>query len=492
MSVRVRYAPSPTGRQHIGGVRTALFNYFYAKSMGGSFVLRIEDTDQTRYTDEAVQDLYDTFDWLGIAWDEGPDKGGPHGPYIQTQRKELYNKYAALLVEKDKAYRCYCSPERLESLRESMEGGKTAGGYDRHCRELTTAKENEYRDRGITPVIRYKVPLDGKTSYKDIIRGEVTTRNRDIPADPVILKSDGLPTYHFAVVIDDHLMKITHAFRAQEWLPNAPLHMLLYRAFGWEPPEFCHLPLILGKDGQKLAKRHGSAAVADFKSAGFTPEAIINYVSLLGWSYDDQREFFSKEELEQLFSIEKLNKAPAVFDYKKLEWFNGQYIRKKPDSELKGLLIPYLKRDGVVSDPITETENAIVDGMIPLIKERLRLLPEVTKLVRFLFEDVEIESIEMLVPKRLDAMQTLDALRSAHAILGDFISRSDEENEQLFRSASETLGIKLGDLLMPVRVAVTGTSASPPLFGSVKLLGAKKTMSRMDHAIKMLESAKSD
>ena len=488
MSVRVRYAPSPTGRQHIGSVRTALFDYFFSRSRGGTFVLRIEDTDQSRFADEALQDLYDTYAWLGVEWDEGPDKGGPFGPYIQTQRRELYQKHIHELVEMGKAYRCYCSPERLDSLRQSAEGGKTAGGYDRRCRELTSDQEDEFKQQGIKPVIRFKVPLEGKTTYSDAILGEISTRNRDIPADPVLVKSDGLPTYHLAVVIDDHHMEITHAFRGQEWLPSAPLHILLYDAFGWPAPLLCHLPVILGKDGQKLGKRHGSTSIAEFKTAGFLPEAIINYVSLLGWSYDDQREFFTKEELGQLFSLEKLNKAAAVFDYKKLEWFNGQYIRKKPDNELKNLLLPYLVADGIVSDPITQTEQEIVDGMMPLVKERLRLLPEVSELVRFLFSDVRIDDAGKLIPKRLDAGGTLAGLKAARDILDGFGGRDDDENERLFREASETLDIKLGDMLMPVRIAVTGSAASPPLFGSIKLLGVGKTLSRVDRAITMLQN----
>ena len=487
MSIRVRYAPSPTGLQHIGGVRSALFDYFFARSMKGTFILRIEDTDQTRTNDESIQDLYDTFEWLGIEWDEGPDKGGNFGPYIQTKRADLYKKFADELVQRGAAYHCYCTQERMDELRKSQGGGKKGTGYDLRCRNLTPDQRNELESNGAASVIRYKVPLDGRTTFNDAILGEVSKKNRDIPADPIIMKSDGLPTYHLAVVVDDHHMEITHALRGQEWLPSAPLHILLYASFGWQPPVFCHLPLVMGKDGQKLSKRHGSTSMREFKNAGYLPEAIINYLSLLGWSFDDQREFFTKDELEELFTLEKLNKAPAVFDYKKLEWFNGQYIRKKSDGELKKLLIPYLENDGVISNPVTEEEEKIMDGMMPLVKERLRLLPDISNLVRFLFHDILLPSGDVLVPKRLSPEKTLLALKKANEMFETFADRSDEENEEAFRDSAAKLDIKLGDMLMPLRVAITGSASSPPLFASIRLLGVLKSKERVGRAIALLE-----
>ena len=486
MKVRVRYAPSPTGLQHIGGVRTALFDYFFARSQGGSFILRIEDTDQARTTDDAMQDLFDTWSWLGIEWDEGPEKGGPFAPYIQSERMDTYQGYADKLVAEGHAYPCFCSQERLDSLREEQEGKKGAIGYDRRCRDLTEAERAELAVE-TAPVIRLKVPLEGKTTVVDLLRGDVTRKNRDIPIDPILLKSDGMPTYHLAVVVDDHLMEITHVFRGQEWLPSAQIHILLYEALGWEPPVFCHLPIVLGKDGKKLSKRHGSTSLRGFREAGYLPEAIINYVSLLGWSYDDQREFFSKEELEELFSLEKLNKAPAVFDYKKLDWFNGQYIRRKSDQELENLLLPYLQKDGVVSTPMTDDERRTVNGMMPLVKERLRLLPEVSGLVGFLFKDVEVTDQASLIPKRLDQPRTLETLKASREIMENFDEQTDEENEELFRKAAEKLDVKLGDMLMPLRVSVTGSTSSPPLFGAMRLLGTDKTVRRIEAAIKLLE-----
>ena len=259
MEVRVRYAPSPTGLQHIGGVRTALFNYFFARANGGKFILRVEDTDRERYSDESLQDLYDTLRWLGISWDEGPLVGGPYGPYIQSERFDLYKQYAEQLVRDGKAYNCYCSPERLEQVRLEQQMSKSeVQGYDRHCRNLGESERAALEKQGIRPVIRLKVPTEGKTTFTDVLMGDITRRNRDVSPDPVLLKSDGFPTYHLANVIDDHMMGITHIMRAQEWIPSGPLHILLYEAFGWEPPLYCHLPMVMGKDGQKLSKRHGS------------------------------------------------------------------------------------------------------------------------------------------------------------------------------------------------------------------------------------------
>lgn len=486
MNVRVRYPPSPTGLQHIGNVRSALFNYFFARTTGGRFILRIEDTDQTRSTETALQDLYDTFAWLGIAWDEGPDKGGDFGPYVQSQRVALYAKYAARLIESEHAYRCFCSAERLETLRNEQEARKEKTGYDGHCRNLTP---EEIADKQNQPhVVRFKMPGRGETTFRDSLLGEIAKKNEDLPADPILLKTDGFPTYHLANVVDDHLMEITHILRAQEWLPSVPLHVLLYEALGWEPPVYCHLPMVLGKDGQKLSKRHGSTALKEYRDAGYLPEAIINYLTLLGWSYDDRREFFTKQELEKLFTIEKLNKAPAVFDPKKLEWFNGQYIRMKSDQELMQLILPFLVRDGLVSDPLTESQKTIVSGMMPLVKERLRLLPDVSEMVRFLFEEPDGYSAEDLIPKKLDASKAADILNTAHALLENFADQSDEQNEQAFRDAAEKLEVKLGSMLMPVRVAVTGTRASPPLFGSLRLLGSGKALQRIDRAIGMLNT----
>ncbi len=491
MSVRVRYAPSPTGLQHIGGVRTALFNYFFARSQKGTFILRVEDTDRQRYSEEAMQDLYDTFDWLGITWDEGPGKGGPFGPYMQSERTELYRQYADMLIDSGHAYYCYCTPERLEKVRQEQQQKKQKHqGYDRHCRNLTEEERREFEEKGVTPVVRFKVPLQGRTMFTDYLLGEVKRNNEDINPDPVLVKRDGYPTYHLANVVDDHLMEITHILRAQEWLPSVSLHALLYEAFGWKPPVFCHLPMVMGKDGQKLSKRHGSTSLREFRQAGYLPEALINYVSLIGWSYDDEREFFTREELEELFTLDKLNKAPGVFDYKKLDWFNGQYIRKKTDGELRRLLLPYLEKDGVISSPPTAEEERILDGMIPLVKERLKVLSEVSELSRFLFQDVEVDSPESLIPKKGTLEDARTALECAREFLSGFAGRSDEKNEELFRNKAEETGMKLGALLMPLRVALTGSSVSPPLFGAIRLVGEETAMQRVERALEIVQQGR--
>lgn len=482
MSVRVRYAPSPTGLQHIGGVRTALFNYFFARSEGGVFVLRIEDTDRERYDENALADIYETFNWLGIRPDEGPDVGGPYGPYVQSQRENLYRRHAEELVEKGYAYRAYETPEELEAMREKV------GGYDRSGRDLDEEQRTELEKQGRTPVIRFKVPLEGDTSFEDVVLGRVKRKNKDIPADPVLLKSDGLPTYHLANVVDDHHMRITHILRAQEWVPSGALHVLLYKAFGWEPPIYCHLPMVMGKDGQKLSKRHGATSAVEFREQGYLPEAIVNYVTLLGWAYDDSHEFFSTADLERLFSLEKINKAPAVFDYKKLEWFNGVYIREKADEELQSMVLPYIQAEGLVSRPPTESELSVLQGAIPLIKERMKYLSQAPELVRFLYGEVDGYDISEAIPKKHNASQTLSLLTEAESLLEGFEQRSDEENEDAFRSRAEQIDTKIGNLLMPVRVAVTGSRVSPPLFGSMRLLGVETARRRIRRAKELLQN----
>lgn len=485
MQVRVRYAPSPTGYQHLGGVRTALFNYLFARAHNGKFILRIEDTDQERFQEDALEDIYRTFDWLGFHWDEGPDVDGPYAPYLQSQRSDIYRKYAEQLVASGNAYYCYCSPERLAELRKGGPDGMKSAGYDRRCRTLSPEEQAEFTDRGLTRVIRFKVPLEGSTSFFDELLGNIETANKDINPDPVLLKSDGLPTYHLANVIDDHLMEISHILRAQEWLPSCSLHTLIYQALEWTPPKFCHLPMVLGEDGQKLSKRHGATRIMEFREQGYLPEALINYLALLGWSFDDSREFFTLKELEGIFSLEKLNKAPGVFDYKKLAWFDGNYIRKLQPEKLISLLMPYLKRDGLVADDPSPEQMGLLSGLVPLVQERLTTLSEVSGLAGFLFKDIEEYNIEELIPKKLDKEQTLEVLKNLVQILKDFFDHSDEENEKIFRDLAKEMGIKLGDVLMPLRVALTGSRISPPLFESIRLLGQTKILKRVERVIKL-------
>ena len=490
MNVRVRYAPSPTGLQHIGGVRTALFNYLFARANGGTFILRLEDTDQARTTQASIQNLYDTFAWLGFHWDEGPDVGGPYGPYVQSERSGLYKEYAQKLIAEGKAYYCFCGEDRLSRMRsdaepEEGEDGLPNYGYDRHCRNIAPEEARRRVATGEAHVIRLKIPLDGTTKFHDLLLGDIEWKNADVNPDPVLLKSDGFPTYHLANIVDDHLMEITHVMRAQEWIPSAPMHMILYEAFGWEPPQLCHLPMVLGSDGHKLSKRHGATAVNEFRAKGYVREALINYVAMLGASYEDGRDLYSLEDLSRFFRIEKINKAPAVFDYVKLEWFNGQYIRAKGDDELAGMLEPYAVDAGLfgahgVRPTADQTEK--FRAAVPLIKERLVFLSEAPAKLAYLFSEPPLAPVEEFIPKKKDAARAAELLGVAAALLPQCDLSDIPASEEKFRAAAVEAGAKLGDLMMPVRVAVTGSRVSPPLFESMQLLGARTVLDRVEKA----------
>jgi glutamyl-tRNA synthetase len=481
--------------QHIGGVRTALFNYFFARSRGGTFILRVEDTDQTRFHPEALADIYETFQWLGITADESPAAGGAKEPYVQSERVEMYREYAQWLIDNGKAYLDYTSDRVDPETADSDEA--TGGGYNFAGRDLSTEAVEQYKADGVKPVVRLLVPLDGKTEFEDLVLGTMKRKNKDLPPDPVLLKSDGFPTYHLANVVDDHLMEISHVMRAQEWVPSTPLHILLYDAFGWEPPAFAHLPMVMGKDGSKLSKRHGSTSVIEFRKQGYLPEAVTNYITMLGWSYDDSREFFTREELETLFSVEKINKAPAVFDYKKLDWYNGQYIRQCDDQRLLSLLIPYVQAAGWISGEDGEgsapAEQERLTALLPLIRERLKTLSDVVPLLRFVYETIDTWPIEELIPRKADAAETLRWLDTAAGVVerhgvpeaGD--SAGEEALDDAFRAAAEAEDTKLGNLMMPLRVAVTGSRVSPPLIGSIRVLGLEEARRRIAGARAQLE-----
>ncbi|ULQ59451.1 glutamate--tRNA ligase [Brucepastera parasyntrophica] len=502
MEVRVRYAPSPTGLQHIGGVRTALFNYLFARSTGGKFILRLEDTDRTRYAEEYVRNLYDTCSWLGIDWDEGGSKGGEYGPYVQSERFELYKKHALELVEKGCAYYCFCDSERLERIRKIQTMNKMPPGYDRHCRSLTTEDVKANMDAGLPYVIRLKIPLEGTTAFHDTLLGDIEWKNEDINPDPVLLKSDGFPTYHLANVVDDHYMKISHVMRAQEWIPSTPLHVLMYQAFGWDHPEYCHLPMVMGQDGQKLSKRHGATSCNEFRNGGYLKDALINYIAMLGCSYEDGRDMYTMEELEKLFKMDHINKAPAVFDYKKLEWFNGQYMRLKTDEELFSLTWPFIANAGIfcpmneearvsagllfadqaLFEPTAE-QREILMKVMPLIRERLHFLTDAPAMVAFLFKEPEIPGAEEIIPKRLDAEKTKEVLLASIDVIEKLEGLSEEQANGLFHAKADELGVKLGDFMMPVRMAVTGSRISPPLVGSIQILGIREAVSRIKKTV---------
>ena len=520
--VRVRYAPSPTGMQHIGGVRTALFNYLYARSKGGKFILRLEDTDRTRYDEKYVKNLYDTCSWLGIEWNEGGEKGGEYGPYVQSERFELYKKYAYELVEKGEAYFCFCDSERLDRIRKIQTENKMAPGYDRNCRHLTPEEVKANIDAGKPYVIRLKVPMEGVTKFHDHLLGDIEWKNEDISPDPVLLKTDGFPTYHLANIVDDHFMKITHVMRAQEWIPSTPLHVQMYRAFGWEHPEFCHLPMVNGKDGQKLSKRHGATSVNEFRARGYLPQAIINYVAMLGCSYVEGQDIYTLEELAQNFKLEHLNKSPAVFDYKKLEWYNGQYIRMLSDEELYKATLPFITKTGDaaleinVSDEFPaphvgpeysgialgeDGEPVCVDQsmnmssadvkkslmeLMPLIKERLKYLTEAAEMVHFLFTEPAVPAADQIIPKKLDLAKTKEVLEASKEFVKALPNLDHEGSEALAREMAEKLGVKLGDFMMPIRMAVTGSRVSPPLMGSIMILGVERSLERIERTLQTL------
>jgi len=489
MPVRVRFAPSPTGYLHVGGARTALFNWLFARHHGGSFILRIEDTDRTRYVPGSLEDIMEGLRWLGLEWDEGPEVGGPCGPYFQSQRIELYQKYAHILIERGWAYKCYCSPERLEKMREEQRRRKQPPGYDRHCRFLSDEERTALEAEGRSYVIRLKVPLEGQTSFYDLIHGKITVNNVNIE-DLVLLKSDGYPTYHLANVVDDHLMKITHVMRADEWIPSTPKHILLYQAFGWEPPQFAHLPLILSPTGKgKLSKRKTVGAdgrtypvlVREFREAGYLPEAMFNFLALVGWSYDDRTELMSRDEIIERFSLERVKSSPASFSYDKLDWMNGVYIRKLSQDDLAHRLVPFLNRAGF------KVSVEQVKPLVPLVQERIKTLADVVALVDFFFqEDISYEP-EMLIGKKMTAAESLEALRRAYETVAELPSFDEGTLETALRNLAEELGLKAGQLFGIIRVAITGKKVAPPLFGTMANLGRERTLARMEKALKLLE-----
>ncbi|MDR0316061.1 MAG: glutamate--tRNA ligase [Treponema sp.] len=492
MNIRDRYAPSPTGLQHIGGIRTALFNYLFARSQGGKFLLRLEDTDRSRFDESFVQNLYDTFNWLGIRWDEGPDNGGSFAPYIQSERTEFYKQYAGELLNKGAAYYCFCTSERIEKIRQEREAAHSGeSGYDRHCRDIPPEEAARRKVAGENYTIRLKIPLGETTCFHDHLLGDIEWKNDDVNPDPVLLKSDGFPTYHLANVVDDHLMEISHVLRAQEWLSSTPLHVIMYKSFGWTPPEFCHLPMVMGQDGKKLSKRHGATSIDEFRRQGYLPEALLNYIALLGASYEEGRDIFTLSELEQRFSLDKLNKAPAIFDYKKLEWYNGQYIRMKSDAELAALCLPYAQSAGLFGGAGTEPtaqQRDIFTAAMPLIRERLSFLHEAPEKIAYLFSEPALAAAEEFIPKKLDRAAAITLLRLGRELAGPMAKMPDDEQaENFIKEQAEKNAVKLGDLMMPLRVAITGARVSPPLFGSLRILGAERSLQRIDRALQFLE-----
>jgi len=489
MTVRVRFAPSPTGYLHIGGARTALFNWMFARRHHGRFILRIEDTDRKRSVKGAVQAIMDALRWLGLDWDEGPDVGGDYGPYVQTQRAQLYKQWAEWLLEHEHAYRCYCTPAELEEMRRKQVAAKAPIGYDRRCRILTPDQIAAKERAGLSYTIRFKMPLEGSTVIRDLIRGDISYDNDQI-TDSVLLKSDGLPTYHLANVVDDHFMEISHILRADEWINTAPLHINLYDAFGWLPPAYAHLSLVMNPSGKgKLSKRSQAfqesgqqvlVRVEEFRQAGYLPEAVLNFLANVGWSFGEDREIFSMSEAIPRFALEDINPAPSRLPYAKLDWINGQYIQKLEPDRLAELVTPFVRMNQHGVEP-----EALI-ALMPALRTRLKRLPDASEFLRFLSDDVASPvTPEALIHQQLPR----DAAFRGFKLAREFISLVDpfdlDTIGQGLREIGEqvTSNGKAGPFLGSMRLAVTRQQVSPPLFESIVALGRKRVLMRLDEAV---------
>lgn len=472
-TVRTRFAPSPTGFMHVGNLRTALYEYLIAKSMGGSFVLRIEDTDQERKVEGAVQVIYDTLQQVGLSHDEGPDIGGEYGPYVQSQRKGLYLPYAEQLVREGKAYYCFCTKERLDSLH----GEDGLGGYDRHCRDLPAEEVKALLEKGTPYVIRQKMPIEGSTTFHDAVYGDITIENTELE-DQILIKSDGYPTYNFANVIDDHLMHITHVVRGCEYLTSTPKYNLLYEAFGWEVPVYVHLPLIMGKDAEgnvsKLSKRHGSTGFADLVKEGYLPETIVNYIALLGWCPKENRELFTLKELTEAFSIDGISKSPAVFDYDKLNWFNGEYIRAMSQEAFIEKAMPYFRE----VFPEGERDWNVLAG---ILQPRITKFTEIPGLLSFFRELPEYPAEFFINKKSKTNLENSGAmLQAAIELLEALPQWKLEDIHDGLIGLAQKLEVKNGTLLWPVRIAATGVQVTPGgAMEILTLLGKEEALRRL-------------
>lgn len=487
--IRVRFAPSPTGYLHIGGARTALFNWLYARGRGGQFILRIEDTDRKRFVPDSLDDLMSSLRWLGLQWDEGPAVGGPYGPYFQSERLHLYQHWANWLVQEGHAYRCYCSEARLEAIRQEQTArGDPQPGYDRHCRTLTAAQRAQHEAAGDDYVIRLAIPLEGSTTFHDAIRGDITFDHSQLK-DAVMLKSDGWPTYHLAAVVDDHLMEISHIMRADEWLSSAPLGVVLYNAFGWEPPVFAHLPVILSPTGKgKMSKRElvnpdGTVIpvlVRDYRARGYLPEALFNFLANVGWSLDGSTEVFTPEQAIAAFDITGINPAPAALPFEKLEWINGVYIRQMDDDELYRRLLPFVAQ-GLGRSEAELAARPELRPAVPLIKERIKTLADAAPLLTFFFVDgpLSYADPQELVGDKMTPAQSRAALQATAAALQGLDEWTADGVEVCLRGLADELALKPRQLFSVVRVAVTGTKVSPPLFETLAILGRERTLARL-------------
>ncbi len=468
--VRTRMAPSPTGEYHVGHIATLLKNYAFAKKHHGSFILRIEDTDQERKVDGAVERIMGVIKSYGLSWDEGPDCGGPHGPYVQSERLAIYKQYVQQLLDEGKAYHCFCSKERLEAMREAQMNAKEQPRYDGHCRSLSAEQVNDLLSNGAEAVVRLKVPKAEVISFTDLIRGPIEIASDQVD-DQVLLKSDGFPTYHLAVVVDDHLMEITHVLRGEEWISSTPKHILLYRSFGWQPPYYAHIPVFLNPDGKgKMSKRKGSVAAISFVEAGYLPEALLNFFMILGWTPHDQREILTLDEYIAEFDPSQISPKSVVFDLDKLKWINGQYIRALTMPVLIEKLKPFLPAD-------FPHEKAA--DLIPLISERLVTLKDVEELTSFFYRPIQHDKALLLAKSTPGEVN--NQLMQVHAVL----SASEWTKEILerdIRKLQETQEWKKSQFFMLIRVAITGKSATPPLFDTLLQIGKTQCLERLNEA----------
>jgi glutamyl-tRNA synthetase len=487
--VRVRFAPSPTGYLHIGGARTAIYDWLLAQKTGGRFILRIEDTDRNRLVPDSVADITASLRWLGLEWDEGPEKGGTYGPYFQSERLELYHRYAQQLIDEGKAYPCYCTSKRLQGLRQAQEASKVKVGYDRHCRDLTAAERKNLEASGAKKVIRFKTPLEGRTIVKDEIRGEMVFENSTLE-DLVLIKSDGFPTYHFANVVDDRHMRITHVLRGDEWIASTPIHVLLYQAFGWEPPKFAHLSIFLAPDGKgKLSKRHGATSVKEYREQGYLPEALFNCLLFLGWNPGTEQEIFTKDEAVRQFGLDRVNASPVRFSFEKLLWFNGVYLRSLTPEDLARRCLPYLQQAGVLPEPCPTERMEYLVKLMPLVRERLKLLTDVVEWTEFFLKaEIPVPSREALIPKKLDLSRTVQVLEAVLTALNGVPDRfAINDIEPVLHALPEQLGLKMGEVFMPLRVAVSGRTATPGMYEMLEMLGKERVIRRVRQALHALE-----
>lgn len=479
-NIRVRFAPSPTGYLHVGGLRTALYNYLFAKKNNGKFILRIEDTDRSRYVEGAVENLIDSLNWVGLEYDEGPKKEGDFGPYFQSERLEMYHRYAKQLIEKGHAYYAFDTPERLKQLREEQQKKGLQTKYDKRDLNLTKNEIEAKLESGEPYVIRLNVPLNERIIVDDVIRGRVEF-NTDTIDDQILIKSDGFPTYHMANVVDDHLMQISHVIRGEEWLPSTPKHVLLYKFLGWEPPVFAHLPLLLNSDKSKLSKRQGDVAVEDYRAKGYLKEALVNFVALLGWNAGDDQEFYLMNELIDKFSLEDVNKSGAVFNLEKLNWLNGEHIRHKSPQEL----LPLLKEEFRNSDykDLEISDNYLL-SIIEAMKERVAFVKEFITNCKYFYEE-PTDYDETVLKKRwkTDSNELLGKLRDEFAALEN---PGKEEFEKCLRSAAEKFGVGTGKLIHPVRLAVSGVGHGPGVFDLLAILGKEEVIKRIDKALMII------